>query len=152
ELQARRNDVSKQIGELKRTGGDAEALMQDVADIKIKIGALEEFERQTSAKLDDVLSAIPNLPASDVPDGKDEKDNKELRRSGEPKRNNSSKQHFELGEALKLMDFDAAAKLAGARFTVLKGPLARLERALGNFMLDIHTQEFGYTEISPPLM
>ncbi len=113
---------------------------------------MEEQEKQLGAKLDGILSALPNLPAADVPDGKDEKDNKEIRKSGEPKRINSAKQHFELGEALGLMDFDTAAKLSGARFTLLKGPFARLERALGNFMLDIHTSEFGYTEISPPLM
>jgi seryl-tRNA synthetase len=87
-----------------------------------------------------------------VPNGKDEHDNKELRRVGEPPRINSAKQHFEIGENLKLMDFENAAKLSGARFTILKGGLARLERAIGNFMLDVHTEEFGYTEISPPLM
>lgn len=152
ELQAKRNDISKQIGELKRKGGDANAMMQEVATIKEKIPVLEEQDRQLGTKLDEILSALPNIPAADVPDGKDEKDNKDLRHSGEPKRINSSKQHFELGEALGLMDFETAAKLSGARFTMLKGPLARLERALGNFMLDIHTAEFGYTEISPPLM
>ena len=92
------------------------------------------------------------MPAPDVPDGKDEKDNIGKRRFGEATRINSAKQHFELGEALGLMDFETAAKLSGARFTLLERPLARLQRALGNFMLDIHTQQFGYTEISPPLM
>jgi seryl-tRNA synthetase len=152
ELQAKRNDVSKKIGEMKRTGANADDLMQEVAGIKEKLAQLEQQESQLGIKLEEILSSLPNIPASDVPDGKDEKDNKELRRFGEPSRANSSKQHFEIGEALGLMNFDLAAKLSGARFTILKGPLARLERALGDFMLDIHTQEFGYTEISPPLM
>ena len=152
ELQAKRNDVSKQIGELKRKGGDAEALMQEVAAIKEKLAALEEQEKALGTKLEDILSRIPNIPASDVPDGKDEKDNKELRRFGEPTRINSAKEHFDIGENLGLMDFDTAAKLSGARFTLLSGALAKLERALGNFMLDVHTEEFGYTEVSPPLM
>ena len=151
-LLAKRNELSKQIGDAKRTGGNADALMQEVAANKERIAAYEEQEKQLGAKLNDILSSLPNLPAADVPDGKDEHDNKELRRVGEPPRINSAKQHFELGENLGLMDFENAAKLSGARFTILKGALARLERALGNFMLDIHTEEFGYTEISPPLM
>jgi seryl-tRNA synthetase len=155
ELQAKRNDVSKQIGAIKSKGGDATALMQEVGSIKDKITGLEEQEKQSAAKLDEILSSIPNLPASDVPDGKDEKDNKEIRKFGEPRSPNGvnkPKQHFELGEALGSMDFETAAKLSGARFTLLKGPLARMERALANFMLDVHTKEFGYTEISPPLL
>lgn len=152
ELQAKRNDVSKQIGAIKSKGGDAEPLMQEVASIKEKVAALEEQEKQLGAKLDSLLATLPNLPASDVPDGKDEKDNKELRRHGEPNHPGSAQQHFDLGEKLGLMDFNTAAKLSGSRFTLLKGPLARLERALANFMLDIHTTEFGYTEIAPPLM
>ena len=151
-LQSRRNDLSKQVGEAKRTGANADALMQEVANIKDKIAAFDEQEKQLGAKLTELLSSLPNLPAADVPDGKDEHDNKELRRVGEPTRINSAKQHYEIGENLKLMDFENAAKLSGARFTILKGALARLERALGNFMLDIHTTEFGYTEMSPPLM
>ena len=151
-LLAKRNELSKQIGDVKRTGGNADALMQEVAANKERIAAYEEQEKQLAAKLNDLLSSLPNLPAADVPDGKDEHDNKELRRVGDPPRINSAKQHFELGENLGLMDFENAAKLSGARFTILKGALARLERALGNFMLDIHTEEFGYIEISPPLM
>ncbi len=155
ELQAKRNDVSKQIGAIKGKGGDATALMQEVGAIKGKMAGFEEQEKQVAAKLDGILSAIPNLPAADVPDGKDEKDNKEIRKLGEPKMPggiNKPKQHFELGEALGLMDFETAAKLSGARFTILKGALARLERALGEFMLDHNTTEFGYTEVSAPLM
>ena len=152
ELQAKRNDVSKQIGMLKSKGGDAAPLMQEVAAIKEKLTALEEQEKLLATKLEHIVVRIPNLPAADVPDGKDEKDNKELRRFGEPTRINSAKEHFEIGEKLGQMDFDTAAKLSGARFTLLKGDLARLERALGNFMLDVHTQDFGYTEMSPPLL
>ena len=152
ELQARRNEVSKQIGGIKAKGGDAEPLMQEVSAIKTKVAELEERERELAARLHEILSSLPNRPAADVPEGKDEKDNKELRRFGEPARANSAKEHFDLGEKLGLMDFEVAGKMSGARFTMLKGPLAQLERALGNFMLDIHTSEFGYTEISPPLM
>jgi len=152
EMQARRNDLSKQVGEIKRKGGDADALMQDVARIKDEMMALEGKEKAAAENLKSMLEVLPNIPASDVPNGKDEHDNKEVRRVGVPNRLNSAKQHFELGETLGLMDFETAGKLSGARFTLLKGPLARLERALGNFMLDIHTQEFGYTEISPPLL
>jgi seryl-tRNA synthetase len=151
-LQAARNDLSKKIGEMKRTGGNADVLMQEVAAIKDKIAAFEEQEKELGAKLNEILSGLPNIPASDVPDGKDEHDNKELRRVGEPPKIDAAKQHFEIGEKLGLMDFENAAKLSGARFTILKGALARLERALGNFMLDVHTEEFDYQEISPPLM
>ena len=152
ELQAKRNDVSKQIGEIKRKGGDAEALMQQVAEIKNRLATLEDMEKLYGKRLQEVLAALPNMPAQDVPDGKDENDNAELRRFGSPKLFTAPRQHFELGEALGMMDFETAAKLSGARFTILKGQLARLERALGDFMLDTHTEEFGYTEVSPPLM
>ncbi len=150
--QARRNDLSRQVGTVKKEGGDASALMQEVAALKDKMAAAEAEEQQLAAKLEETLSTIPNIPAADVPDGKDEHDNKELRRVGEPPRLNSTKQHFELGEALGLMDFESAAKLSGARFTLLRGGLCQLERALGQFMLDLHTREHGYTEMSPPLM
>lgn len=152
ELQAKRNEVSKQVGEIKKKSGDATVLMQEVAAIKDKIAAFEEQEKKLGEKLDAVLSAIPNMPAVDVPDGKDEKANKEIRMSGEAKKIAGAKQHFELGEKLGLMDFETAAKLSGARFTMLKGALARLERALGEFMLDIQTREHAYTEISSPLL
>ena len=152
EALARRNDLSKQIGEVKRKGGDTDVLMQEVAGLKDRIAALEVQEKELGIQLDMFLSGLPNMPAADVPQGKDEKDNKEVRRSGAPRGFNAPRQHFELGEALGLMDFNTAAKLSGARFTLLRGQLARLERALGNFMLDIHTTEFGYTEMSPPLL
>jgi seryl-tRNA synthetase len=152
EVQAKRNDVSKQIGELKRNGGNADALMRQVAVMKERLATLDESEKATAQKLQEVLEVLPSIPFADVPDGKDEKDNKELRRFGQPNLIHNPREHFELGEALGLMDFEGATKLSGARFTILKGALAQLERALGNFMLDKHTRDFGYTEVSPPLL
>ena len=152
ELQAKRNDTSKQIGEIKRQGGDAEALMQQVAAMKERLSNLEDMDRLYARRLQELLSSLPNMPFADVPEGKDEHDNQELRRFGTPATLHAPREHFELGEALGLMDFDTAAKLSGARFTILKGALARMERALGDFMLDTHTEDFGYTEISPPLL
>ena len=116
---------------------------------------LEAAEKAAQAALDAELAAIPNIPRPDAPDGRDENDNVEVRRYGEPPRFPNSfkpKEHFELGEALGLMDFETAAKLSGARFVILKGALARLERALMQFMLDLHTTEHGYTEINPPVL
>jgi seryl-tRNA synthetase len=152
ELQAKRNDISKKIGEIKKSGGDATAQTQEVNAIKEQMALLEEKEKQAAAAVEQILASIPNAPADDVPQGKDEKDNKEIRKVGEPPRKNNAKEHFDIGEKLSLMDFDTAAKLSGSRFTLLKGELAHLERALANFMLDTHTREFGYTEMSPPLM
>ncbi len=156
DMQARRNAASKEIGKAKGKGGDpakAEALMAEVAELKDKIAAGEALEREFDEKSRNVLAAIPNLLADDVPDGPDESANVELRKWGKPRDFNfEPKQHFELGEALKLMDFEAAAKMSGARFTVLKGALARLERALGQFMLDVQTGDNGYTEVNPPLL
>jgi seryl-tRNA synthetase len=161
DLQARRNAASKEIGKAKGKGGDpakAEALMAEVADLKGAIAAGEAKERELDAAITALLAGIPNmlLPAPEVPDGKDESENVELRRVGTPRdfaaEDFAPKQHFELGEALGLMDFEAAAKISGARFTVLKGKLARLERALGQFMLDVQTSEHGYTEVNPPLL
>ncbi|MFA5040646.1 MAG: serine--tRNA ligase [Bdellovibrionales bacterium] len=152
ELQAKRNEISKQIGEIKRKGGDTAALMQEVGAIKDRLTKLEDMDKLFARRMQEVLSSLPNMPAADVPDGKDEHDNKELRRSGCPPLLDSPREHFEIGEKLGLMDFETAAKLSGARFTILKGALARLERALGDFMLDLHTDEFGYTEVSPPLL
>src|SRR5205807_8701357 len=122
---------------------------------KAEIDKLEAEQSEIDDRLRRALSVIPNRPADDVPGGKDEKDNKEVRRFGEPPKlswTNRPKQHFEIGEALGLMDFETAAKLSGSRFVVLKGALARLERALAQFMLDLHTTEFGYTEIMPPYL
>ncbi len=156
EAQARRNEASRQIGQAKAQKDEAraQALMAEVASLKEEIQQGEERERRLKASLDDIVASIPNIPASDVPDGKDESENVELlsRRWGTPPNLESPHEHCELGERLGMMDFEGAAKVSGARFVFLKGALARLERALGNFMLDLHTQEFGYTEVSPPLL
>ncbi len=159
DMQARRNAASKEIGKAKGKGGDPEkaaALIAEVGELKDKIAAGEAAEREFDGKIRDLLASIPNLLADDVPDGPDESANVELRKWGKSrnfkKEGFEPKQHFELGEALKLMDFEAAAKMSGARFTVLKGGLARLERALGQFMLDVQTGENGYTEVSPPIL
>ncbi|EWY36994.1 seryl-tRNA synthetase [Skermanella stibiiresistens SB22] len=152
EMQARRNEASKEIGKAKREGRDAQDLIAEVAALKENIQRTEEEEAGIGATLDSLLASLPNLPAADVPDGPDESGNVELRRVGEPTRSNAALEHFELGEKLGMMDFAAGAKLSGARFTVLRGKLARLERAIGQFMLDLHVDEHGYTEVMPPLM
>ncbi|HEU0018072.1 MAG TPA: serine--tRNA ligase, partial [Methyloceanibacter sp.] len=154
EAQARRNTASKEIGQAKAGKDEASAkrLMDEVADLKATIQQGEADEKRLDEELRALLAAIPNVPAPDVPVG-DETANKELRKVGTPpKFDFQPKQHFELGEALGLMDFETAAKLSGSRFVVLKGALARLERALSQFMLDLHTSEHGYTEVSPPLL
>jgi seryl-tRNA synthetase len=155
QAQARRNAASKDIGAAKKNKDEAAAatLMAEVNAIKELMPALEAEEKKLSKELNDALAAIPNLPADDAPDGKDEHDNVEHHHFG-AKRNYAftPKQHFELGEDLGFMDFETAAKLSGARFVVLKKGLARLERAIGQFMLDLHTTEHGYDEINPPLL
>jgi seryl-tRNA synthetase len=155
EAQARRNSVSKEIGKAKasRDEAKAQALMTEVAELKESIARGEDEERRLSADLNGRLAGFPNILLDDTPDGADESANIELRKWGTPPEFGfAPKQHFELGEGLGLMDFEAAAKLSGARFVVLKGALARLERALAAFMLDLHTTEFGYLEVNPPLL
>jgi seryl-tRNA synthetase len=153
EMLARRNQASKEIGQRKAKKEDAADLMSEVTQLKDQIAAAESQERELGAQLEARLAEIPNLPAVDVPDGTDESGNKEIRRWGEPpKFDFAPKDHADLGEGLKLMDFERAAKISGARFTVLSGGLARLHRALGQFMLDLHTGEFGYTEVDPPIL
>jgi seryl-tRNA synthetase len=153
ELQTRRNEASKQIGAAKGRGEDADALIAEVAAIKEEMQAKEQALQAAQMALDNVIQGLPNLPGDDVPVGPDEAANVELRRQGTaPDFAFAPKQHFEIGEALGLMDFEAAAKLSGARFVVMRGALARLERALAQFMLDIHTTEFGYTETSVPIL
>ncbi|MGZ5917381.1 MAG: serine--tRNA ligase [Methyloceanibacter sp.] len=155
EAQGRRNAASKEIGKAKASEDEtaAERLMDEVAALKSTIQAGEADEKRLDDELRTLLANIPNMPAADVPIGADEKANVELRKVGSPRKFDlAPKQHFELGEALGLMDFETAAKLSGARFVVLKGALARLERALAQFMLDLHTSEHGYTEIDPPLI
>jgi seryl-tRNA synthetase len=154
--QARRNAASKEIGEAKKNKDEekAKSLMAEVAVLKETVPAMEAQEKAASEQLNKALAEIPNLPLDEVPDGKDEKNNVEHHRFG-AKRDYAftPRQHFELGEALGQMDFETAAKLSGARFVVLKKGLARLERALGQFFLDVHTIEpHNYTEVSPPLL
>jgi seryl-tRNA synthetase len=154
--QALRNAVSKEIGEAKKNKDEekAKGLLSEVAALKESIPKMEAEEKEVSKALNDVLAEIPNLPLDEVPDGKDEKDNVEHHRFG-AKRDYTfaPKQHFDLGETLGQMDFETAAKLSGARFVVLKKGLARLERALGQFFLDVHTSEpHNYIEVAPPLL
>ncbi|HEV2562694.1 MAG TPA: serine--tRNA ligase [Rhizomicrobium sp.] len=154
--QARRNEASKLIGaaKAKKDEAGAAALMAEVSGLKDEIQKGEESERELKRTLDDILPTLPNIPAADVPDGADEHGNKEItsRTFGTRPGLNDAKEHFDLGEALGLMDFERAAKVSGSRFVFLKAGLARLERAIGNFMLDLHTETFGYTEVQPPLM
>ncbi len=155
ELQSTRNDASKKIGQAKARKDEAEAqrLMAEVARLKDEIPAMEARVRESEEAIEALLSTIPNLPAADVPDGADESANQELRRWGNPRNMNfEAAQHFDLGERLGLMDFEAAARMSGARFVILRGQLARLERALANFMLDLHTGTYGYEEVVPPFL
>jgi len=152
--QSRRNDASKLIGQAKAKKDEAEAsrLMAEVEALKGEMAEQADIEARVAPQLRDVLAALPNLPADEVPDGADEHDNVEVRRFGEPFKLERVQDHVDLGVGLGMADFEAAARMSGARFTVLKGQLARLERALGQFMLDFQTQEHGYTEVSPPLL
>ncbi len=153
EIQTRRNELSRQVGARKRTGEDASELIEAVSRTKAEQAEAEERARAAEAELESALATLPNLPAADVPDGEDETANVEVRRWGEPRAFDfGAKEHFEIGEALGLMDFEGAAKLSGARFVVLMGALARMERALASFMLDLHTGENGYTEVNPPAL
>ncbi len=151
-LQSTRNEKSKEIGMIKGKGGDANVLMEEVNAIKDKMTALEVREKELAIQLNDLLSSLPNVQAKDIPDGDGEEQNVEIRKHGEPKRSNSAKEHDAIGEGLGMMDFETAAKTSGSRFVFMNGGLARLERALAQFMLDTHTDEHGYTEVSPPLM
>ncbi len=153
--QERRNAASKEIGAAMQAkdAARAEALKAEVAKIKEEWPQMEAAERDSKAALDKALSEIPNAPLDAVPEGKDEHDNVEALRWGEPKKFDfTPKEHFEIGEGLGLMDFEAATKLSGARFVVNKGKLARMERALAQFMLDLHTDQHGYQEVNPPLL
>jgi seryl-tRNA synthetase len=152
-IQEERNALSKQIGVAKAKGEDAAPLMARVTALKDALAEAEAKMRAAEQDQNAFLAGLPNIPADDVPDGADETANVELRRHGTPpKFGFAAKEHDDLGQALGAMDFERAAKLAGARFVVLKGQLARLERALAQFMLDLHTREFGYTEVSPPAL
>ncbi|MGN6208979.1 serine--tRNA ligase [Asticcacaulis sp.] len=158
--QSRRNDASKQIGMAKAQQDEAkaQALMAEVAELKTTIETTQETERLKGEELRNLLASLPNIPFEDVPEGADEHGNVEVRKVGAPNiLSFPAKDHADLGEALKgptgpLMDFEAAAKMSGSRFVVLKGQLARLERAIGQFMLDVQTTEHGYTEVNPPVL
>ena len=154
EAQERRNVASREIGKAKAAKDEARAaaLMEEVSAIKSSIQEGETKERALDAALEAALAVIPNVPLDEVPDGPDESANVEHHSFGTPRVMDWAKEHFELGEALGLMDFEGAAKLAGTRFTVIKGHLARLERAIGQFMINLHTIEHGYTEVIPPLL
>lgn len=152
DLLSKRNDASKQIGQIKSKGGDAADLMAAVAGYKDRIAVLEEQEKAQTETLNGFLATLPNIPHETVPVGSDETGNVEIRRVGTPRGQNNPKDHVDLGENLKMMDFEAAAKMSGSRFVVLRAGLARLERALAQFMLDTHTGEHGYTEMSAPLL
>ena len=153
ELQHRRNELTRLISEAKRGGRDAAAEIAEVGSIKQQIATLEVTEREDAGKLRNVLEAIPNVIDDAVPEGADESDNVEMRRWGNiPNFSFEPKDHVDLGAILGGMDFESAARLAGARFVVLSGAMARLERALASFMLDVHTREFGYVEVSAPLL
>jgi seryl-tRNA synthetase len=155
DMQSRRNAASKEIGAAmaQKNNDLAEKLKAEVAEFKTTMPALEEENRLTDAALIEALSSIPNIPLDDVPVGSDESGNVVKHSHGQkPGWNHKPKEHFEIGEELGWLDFEGAAKIAGSRFTIVKGQLARLERALGQFMLDLHTSEHGYLEVQPPLM
>jgi seryl-tRNA synthetase len=153
EAQSRRNALAKEIGQGKRAGTDTTALEAEATGLRADMERLDALTRTLDASLRDALAALPNVLDDDVPPGADESANLELKRWGTPPTFDfAPKQHFELGEALGLMDFERAAKIAGSRFTVLRGPLARLERALGQFMLDLHTTQHGYEETIVPFL
>jgi seryl-tRNA synthetase len=158
--QARRNEASKLIGQAKAKKNEEQAndLMKEVAGLKDAIQQGEAEQRRLEAELRDQLAGIPNIPADDAPLGASEDDNvpvaaRQYTATHKPAHGmNQPKEHFELGEALKMMDFERAAKVSGARFVYLRGPLARLNRALASFMLDSHTTKFGYEEVNPPML
>lgn len=150
QLQAERNAGSRRIGQAKARGEDAAPMLADMERIKSEVAANEQALAALQAEFEDFLLRVPNLPQDSVPDGRDENDNVELRRWGQPRPAEGARDHADLGETLGLMDFAVAAKLTGARFTVLRGALARLHRALTQFMLDVHTREHGYEELYVP--
>ncbi|MBT3361026.1 MAG: serine--tRNA ligase [Rhodospirillales bacterium] len=153
EIQADRNKLAKQIGAAKAKGEDASAIIAEVSKSKQLQAEAEEVAKQALAELETALAALPNVPAADVPVGPDEEANIEIRKWGEPATFDfQASEHFEIGENLGLMDFERAAKISGSRFVVLTGPLARLERAIASFMLDLQTGEHGYTEVNPPIL
>jgi seryl-tRNA synthetase len=152
QAQARRKELSGLVGRARAAGESAEEFMAEVEGLKVSMAEYGEREADSARRLDELLAALPNLPAADVPIGADERDNREVRRWGEPDPRSPARDHADLGVSLGMMDFETAARMSGARFVVLRSQLARLERALGQFMLDIQTEEHGYEEIAPPLL
>ena len=153
ERQARRNAISRRVGEARRTGEDTASLEAESAELRGEMDALEATAEKLEVEIRTRLAQLPNVLDADVPEGPDERFNVVLAQHGAPRDLGfAPRQHFELGEALEMMDFSAAAKLAGSRFVVLRGALARLERALGQFMIDLHTREHGYEETAVPLL
>jgi seryl-tRNA synthetase len=153
QLKHRRNTLSEEVGQRKRQGQDASALITETRELGDRIKSLDEEVRRCEARIEAALLTVPNLPHESVPIGRDNADNVEIRRWGEPRRFDfPARPHWEIGQALGLLDFERAARMAQARFAVLTGVGARLERALINFMLDLHTKEHGYTEVFPPLL
>lgn len=153
ELKARRNEGSRRVGEAKKKGENADALMEEMRLLGERVGAIDEEGASLDRQMEELLSQIPNRPHVSVPRGADEESNVVVRSWGEPRSFDfEPKPHWELGEALDILDFERGVRLAESRFTVLKGSGARMERALINFMLDLHTREHGYTEFAPPFM
>ncbi|MCH7865195.1 MAG: serine--tRNA ligase, partial [Proteobacteria bacterium] len=150
DIQAERNKLSKEVGALKAKGDDAEDLIAKVSETKDAEAEAAKAAEAAGRDLATAMAELPNLPADDVPDGAGEEANEEIRTWGDkPKFDFSPKEHFDIGEALGLMDFETAARMSGARFVLLTGALAHMERALANFMLDLHTTEHGLTEVNP---
>ncbi len=153
QLQARRNALSRKTGALKAKGGDVSGVVGEVAELKNRTALLEDSLAEIAGRISEVLAGLPNLPGDDVPDGADESANVTLREWGErPEFGFGIRDHVDLAEGAGLLDLERAAALAGSRFALTRGALARMERALASFMLDVHADEFGYTEISPPLL
>jgi seryl-tRNA synthetase len=153
ELQARRNALAKQIGQAKAKGGDTAALMAESAGVNTELGTLEKRAEEAQKRLQDFLALVPNVPHASVPTGGSADDNAEVRRVGDPRKFDfAAKDHVDLGVGLGLLDFDAATKIAGTRFVVMKGAIARLHRAIAQFMLDVHTGEHGYLEVYAPYL
>ncbi|WP_028878380.1 serine--tRNA ligase [Terasakiella pusilla] len=153
DVQAERNKLSKEIGIAKREGRDASDIMEQVSQSKSKQAELEDLAKAKDSELELALMSLPNIPADDVPEGESEDDNVEVRKWGEiPNLGFEPKEHFDIGERLGQMDFETAAKISGSRFVILSGALARMERALAAYMLDLHTMKHGYTEVNPPAL
>ena len=153
QVQAKRNQASKEIGKVKSQGGDAQAIMDEVAALKGKMSEMEESDRNIGVELNDILASLPNIMDHDVPDGADEDENVEVNKWGTPKEfDGEHPDHVAIGEKLGMIDFETAGKVSGARFVFLKSKMARMERALTQFMLDTHINEHGLMEISPPTL